>query len=65
MLNSNIHVEQLHMFRKYVTPISFVVINHYYGYGLLDAGRMEDMTSGWKAIKAQRQCTVNVTRRPM
>ncbi|XP_041695706.1 proprotein convertase subtilisin/kexin type 4-like [Coregonus clupeaformis] len=38
-------------------------VSHYYGYGLLDAGRLVDLASKWKAVKPQKKCTIDLITR--
>uniref|UniRef100_A0A673X9D9 Proprotein convertase subtilisin/kexin type 4-like n=1 Tax=Salmo trutta TaxID=8032 RepID=A0A673X9D9_SALTR len=40
-------------------------VSHYYGYGLLDAGRLVELASKWKAVKPKRKCTVDELRRKL
>uniref|UniRef100_A0AAZ3SCX2 P/Homo B domain-containing protein n=1 Tax=Oncorhynchus tshawytscha TaxID=74940 RepID=A0AAZ3SCX2_ONCTS len=38
-------------------------VSHYYGYGLLDAGRLVDLASKWKTVKPQKKCTIDLITR--
>uniref|UniRef100_A0A4W5PZH0 P/Homo B domain-containing protein n=1 Tax=Hucho hucho TaxID=62062 RepID=A0A4W5PZH0_9TELE len=38
-------------------------VSHYYGYGLLDAGRLVELASKWKAVKPKRKCTIDLITR--
>ncbi|XP_036375224.1 proprotein convertase subtilisin/kexin type 4-like [Megalops cyprinoides] len=39
-------------------------VSHYYGYGLLDAGRLVDLARKWKPVQPQRKCLTDVITRP-
>ncbi|XP_062306410.1 proprotein convertase subtilisin/kexin type 4-like [Osmerus eperlanus] len=40
------------------------VVSHYYGFGLLDAGKMVNLARKWRAVQPQRKCVVDVITRP-
>uniref|UniRef100_A0AAZ3PJZ6 SPC3 n=1 Tax=Oncorhynchus tshawytscha TaxID=74940 RepID=A0AAZ3PJZ6_ONCTS len=40
-------------------------VSHYYGYGLLDAGRLVDLASKWKTVKPQKKCTIDLITRSL
>ncbi|XP_061457921.1 proprotein convertase subtilisin/kexin type 4 isoform X2 [Rhineura floridana] len=40
-------------------------VSHYYGYGLLDAGRLLDLAKEWNTTQSQRKCFVKVVDKPV
>ncbi|XP_010003627.1 PREDICTED: proprotein convertase subtilisin/kexin type 4 [Chaetura pelagica] len=39
-------------------------VSHYYGYGLLDAGRLVEMAKAWAGTRPQRSCSVKALHAP-
>ncbi|XP_034973167.2 proprotein convertase subtilisin/kexin type 4 [Zootoca vivipara] len=40
-------------------------VSHYYGYGLLDAGRLVDLAKRWNTTGPQRRCSVRIVYKPL
>lgn len=37
-------------------------VSHYYGYGLLDAGKLVGLAPKWRAVKSQKKCQHKIIR---
>ncbi|XP_053228321.1 proprotein convertase subtilisin/kexin type 4-like isoform X1 [Podarcis raffonei] len=40
-------------------------VSHYYGYGLLDAGRLVDLAKRWNTTGPQRKCSIRIIYKPL
>uniref|UniRef100_A0A6J0SNP4 Proprotein convertase subtilisin/kexin type 4 isoform X1 n=1 Tax=Pogona vitticeps TaxID=103695 RepID=A0A6J0SNP4_9SAUR len=40
-------------------------VSHYYGYGLLDAGKLVDLAQKWNTTRPQRKCLIRIVYKPV